>query len=82
MIAVGLAGIRREGISRGAVLVAEADDWPVTMTIDAEISLDADASRGLSSRTRVRILKNQFGRSGQSVRLVIGFTHVVDGDGA
>jgi selenocysteine-specific elongation factor len=55
-IAVGLAGIRREGISRGAVLVAEADPWPVTMAIDAEVSLDAGASRGLSSRTRVRVL--------------------------
>src|SRR5262245_18173691 len=33
-------------------------------------------------RTRVRILKNQFGRAGHSVRLVIGFTGVVDGDGA
>jgi selenocysteine-specific elongation factor len=55
-IAVGLAGIRREGISRGAVLVAEADAWPVTMAIDAEISLDPNAPRGLSSRMRVRIL--------------------------
>jgi recombination protein RecA len=33
-------------------------------------------------RTQVRILKNQWGRSGQSVRLVIGFSAVVRGDGA
>jgi len=33
-------------------------------------------------RTRVRILKNQWGRTGQTVRLVIGFSTVVRGDGA
>jgi hypothetical protein len=33
-------------------------------------------------RTQVYILKNQWGRSGQSVRLVIGFSAVVRGDGA
>lgn len=32
-------------------------------------------------RTRLRILKNQFGRSGHQVRLVIGFALVVKGDG-
>jgi len=55
-IAIGLAGIRREDISRGAVLVAEADPWPVTMAIDAEISLDAAAPRELKSRARARVL--------------------------
>jgi recombination protein RecA len=33
-------------------------------------------------RTQVRILKNQWGRSGQTVRLVVGFSTVVRGDGA
>ncbi len=33
-------------------------------------------------RTQVRILKNQWGRSGQSVRLSIGFSTTVRGDGA
>jgi selenocysteine-specific elongation factor len=55
-IALGLAGIRREGISRGAVLVANADPWPVTMALDAEITLDEGAPRALDSRTRVRVL--------------------------
>jgi selenocysteine-specific elongation factor len=55
-IALGLAGIRREGISRGAVVVADADPWPVTMAVDAELRLDADAPRALDSRTRVRVL--------------------------
>jgi len=32
-------------------------------------------------RTHVRILKNQWGRTGQSVSLVIGFTSVTQGDG-
>ncbi len=32
-------------------------------------------------RTQVQILKNQFGRSGQSVRLTIGFSTAVHGDG-
>ncbi len=55
-IAIGLAGIRREEVSRGAVLVAEADPWPVTMALDVEITLDQEASRPLNSRTRARIL--------------------------
>jgi hypothetical protein len=33
-------------------------------------------------RTHVHILHNQFGRSGHSIRLVIGFATVVNGDGA
>lgn len=33
-------------------------------------------------RTQVRVLKNQWGRSGQSVYLSIGFSTVVHGDGA
>ena len=53
---LGLAGIRREDISRGAVLVAEADPWPVTMAMDAELSLDEGAPRVLNSGTRARVL--------------------------
>ena len=54
--ALGLAGVRREGISRGAVLVADADPWPVTMALDAEIALDESAPQSLVARTRVRVL--------------------------
>ena len=43
-------------ISRGAVLVAEADPWPVTMAMDAEISVDAGAPRVLNSGARARVL--------------------------
>jgi len=55
-IALGLAGLRREAVSRGAVLVGGADVWPVTATLDAEIVLDESAVRGLDSRARVRVL--------------------------
>jgi selenocysteine-specific elongation factor len=54
--AVGIAGLRREGLSRGAVLVADGEAWPVTSALDAEITLEESAPRALDPRTRVRIL--------------------------
>jgi len=54
--AVGVAGIGREAISRGAVLVADGDAWPVATALDVELTLQADAPRALGQRTRVRIL--------------------------
>jgi len=54
--AVGVAGIGREAISRGAVLVAEGDAWPVAAALDVELTLQADAPRPLGPRARVRIL--------------------------
>ena len=55
-IALGLGGIKREGISRGAVVVADADPWTATVLLDAELTLDASAPRALDSRSRVRVL--------------------------
>ncbi len=55
-IAVGLAGIRRDGISRGAVLVANGAPWPVTTALDVAIALEPGAPRALDSRTRIRVL--------------------------
>jgi selenocysteine-specific elongation factor len=54
--AVGLVGIAREEVSRGAVLVAAADPWTSTTALDVELELDASASRPLVQRTRLRVL--------------------------
>lgn len=54
--AVGIAGIGREAISRGTVLVAEGDAWVVSTAIDVELTLQPDAPRPLGHRARVRIL--------------------------
>ena len=54
--AVGIAGIGREAISRGAALVADGDGWPVVSALDVELTLQADAPRPLGPRARVRIL--------------------------
>jgi selenocysteine-specific elongation factor len=54
--AVGVAGMGREAISRGAVLVADGDAWPVATALDVALTLQADAPRPLGHRVRVRIL--------------------------
>jgi selenocysteine-specific elongation factor len=54
--AVGLAGIAREEVSRGAVLVAAGDAWTPTWAVDVALELDASASRPVVQRTRVRVL--------------------------
>ncbi len=54
--AVGLAGLSRDGIARGSVLVARDEPWPVTMALDAKLTLSPDAPRALTARARVRVL--------------------------
>jgi selenocysteine-specific elongation factor len=54
--AVGIAGISRGAVSRGAVLVADRDAWVVSTAIDVELTLQTDAPRPLGPRARVRIL--------------------------
>jgi selenocysteine-specific elongation factor len=54
--AVGLAGIARDEVSRGTVLVAAGDGWTPTTALDVELELDASAPKPLVQRTRVRVL--------------------------
>lgn len=53
--AVGIAGIDREGIARGTVLVAAGDPWESSAALDVEVSLDPGAARPLVHRTRMRL---------------------------
>jgi selenocysteine-specific elongation factor len=54
--AVGLAGVSRDGIARGSVLVSRDDPWPVTAALDARLTLSSNAPRPLTARARVRVL--------------------------
>ncbi|MEP7288611.1 MAG: hypothetical protein ABI947_22895 [Chloroflexota bacterium] len=74
--------------SRCALLLVERAGTPL-LSEKAAVRLHFQRERWLRQRqdvngyrTQVRILKNQWGRSDQSVRLVIGFSTVVQGDGA
>lgn len=53
--AVGIAGIDREGVARGAVLVRPGDGWEASTALDVELSLDAHAPRALVHRSRIRL---------------------------
>jgi selenocysteine-specific elongation factor len=53
--AVGIAGIEREEIHRGDVLVRANEPWAATTVIDAMVTLIPSAPRQLSHRGRVRI---------------------------
>ncbi|MFZ5623921.1 MAG: selenocysteine-specific translation elongation factor, partial [Gemmatimonadota bacterium] len=53
--ALGLAGVAREAIRRGMVVVEPERGWEEVPTIDVVASLLADAPRPLVSRTRVRL---------------------------
>jgi selenocysteine-specific elongation factor len=53
--AVGIAGIQREEAHRGVWLVSADSPWLPAQAIDAELSLEPDAPRGLTARTRVRV---------------------------
>jgi selenocysteine-specific elongation factor len=53
--AVGIAGIRRDGVARGSTLVAAGDAWEPTAALDVELSLDPAAPRPLVHRTRLRV---------------------------
>jgi selenocysteine-specific elongation factor len=54
--AIGLAGIERAEVARGATLVTEALPWVVTRSLDVEVSLGPRAARALTPRSRVRVL--------------------------
>ena len=54
--AVGLVGIARGEVSRGAVLVAAGDAWTPTTALDVALELNASASRPVVQRTRLRVL--------------------------
>ena len=55
-IAVGIAGVDRSEVARGAVLVTDQVPWAATSALDAEVVLDGKAPRTLGPRTRVRLL--------------------------
>jgi selenocysteine-specific elongation factor len=54
--AVGIAGIERAAVARGDVLVTDELPWSAATALDVEITLQPDATRPLTSRTRVRVL--------------------------
>ena len=54
--AVGLAGVEKSAVARGATLVTVGVPWPVTSALDAELSLHPDAPHALESRSRIRVL--------------------------
>ncbi len=53
--AVGLAGIAREDVTRGGMLVAAADPWMATRAVDVQLTLDPSAPRPLVPRSRIRL---------------------------
>jgi selenocysteine-specific elongation factor len=53
--AVGIAGIARDGIARGSVLVAAGDAWQASTALDVALNLDAEAPRPVAQRTRIRV---------------------------
>ncbi len=53
--AVGIAGISRDGVARGSMLVAAGDAWEPAAALDVELSLDPGAPRPLVHRTRLRV---------------------------
>ena len=53
--AVGIAGISRDRVARGSVLVAADDAWEPSAALDVELSLDPAAPRPLVHRTRLRV---------------------------
>jgi selenocysteine-specific elongation factor len=55
-IAVGIAGIDRDDVARGAVLVTHQMPWAATSALDVELALDRHAPRALTPRTRIRVL--------------------------
>jgi selenocysteine-specific elongation factor len=55
-IAVGIAGVERAAVARGAVLVTEHLPWTPTSAVDVELTLDRAAPRALTPRSRIRFL--------------------------
>jgi selenocysteine-specific elongation factor len=54
--AVGLAGIERAELTRGAVLVTDDLPWAASRSLDVEIDLSRGAARPVTSRMRLRVL--------------------------
>jgi selenocysteine-specific elongation factor len=53
--AIGIAGVPRDALHRGQVLVRAADPWQATTALDVELALGAAAPRPLAHRARVRV---------------------------
>jgi selenocysteine-specific elongation factor len=53
--AVGIAGLSRDGVVRGSVLVAAGSAWEASAALDVELSLEGTAPRALAHRTRIRV---------------------------
>jgi selenocysteine-specific elongation factor len=53
--AVGIAGVARDDVRRGQLLVRAADPWQSTLALDVELRLDASAPRALAPRSRIRV---------------------------
>ena len=53
--AVGLAGIQRHEVHRGAWLVSADAPWAPVLALDAEVALEPSAPRPLVTRSRVRV---------------------------
>lgn len=54
-VALGLAGIPREAVGRGAWVVTDELPWRLTSALDAAIDLQESAPRPLAVRSRVRV---------------------------
>jgi selenocysteine-specific elongation factor len=55
-MAVGIAGLERGELARGAVLVTDQLPWMPASALDVEVALDSKARRALTARTRIRVL--------------------------
>jgi len=53
--AVGVAGIERDAVARGSVIVTADTPWEASRVLDVVVQLDAKAPRALARRTRVRL---------------------------
>src|SRR6185503_8957763 len=53
--AVGIAGVARDAVRRGQVLVRAGDPWQATSALDVELTLDSSAPKAFGPRTRVRL---------------------------
>ncbi|HEU4763417.1 MAG TPA: selenocysteine-specific translation elongation factor [Gemmatimonadales bacterium] len=54
-VAVGLAGVEREAVARGDVLVTDALPWRAAGALDVELELSPEAPRPLAPRSRIRV---------------------------
>ena len=54
-VALGLAGVAREEVSRGDTVVEAGEAWEASLAFDVTLSLLAETPRPLGARSRVRI---------------------------